>query len=182
MMNSFLTTNTLDSHAAVHCSLLSNVQIGRAIAQAVSRWLPTAAALIRKFHEAKESRTDMVTLWGDGTPYREFMYSEDLAEAALYLMERKDASDLRCAAGDFINVGTGADISIKELADLIKTIVYHDVQGRKCIIEWDTTRPNGTPRKLLDVSRLKAFGFTPRHSLEEGVEKAYAYYRGERNV
>jgi GDP-L-fucose synthase len=140
------------------------------------------AALIRKFHEAKESRADMVTLWGDGTPYREFMYSEDLAEAALYLMERKDASDLRCAAGDFINVGTGTDVSIKELADLIKTIVYHDAHDRKCIIEWDTTRPNGTPRKLLDVSRLKAFGFTPRRGLEEGIRKTYSHYLEEKNV
>jgi GDP-L-fucose synthase len=133
-------------------------------------------ALIRKFHEAKISHADKVTLWGDGSSYREFMYSEDLAEAILYLMENKDAVNLRHAAGDFINIGTGIDLSIKELADLIKTIVYHDTRNRDCIIEWDTAKPNGTPRKLLDVSRLKTLGFIPKFSLEEGIKAAYSHY------
>jgi GDP-L-fucose synthase len=136
-------------------------------------------ALIRKFHEAKVSRTDKVDLWGDGSPYREFMYSEDLADAVVYLMEHKDAADLRGSTGDFINIGTGMDLSIKELADLIKNIVYHDAQDRKCIVEWDTTKPNGTPRKLLDISRLKALGFVPKFSLEEGIKTTYAQYVSE---
>jgi GDP-L-fucose synthase len=133
-------------------------------------------ALIRKFHEAKASKTDRVTLWGDGSPYREFMYSEDLAAAVLFLMEYKDAADLRNPAGDFVNIGTGVDLSIRELADLIKQIVYHDARDRKCVIEWDDAKPNGTPRKLLDVSRLRAFGFTPKHSLEEGIRLTYNHY------
>jgi GDP-L-fucose synthase len=133
-------------------------------------------ALIRKFHEAKVSRTDRVTLWGDGSPYREFMYSEDLAEAVLYLMKNKDAADLRNTAGDFINIGTGIDLSIKNLDDLIKTTVYYDTRNRNCVIEWDTSKPNGTPRKLLDISRLKALGFMPKFNLEEGIKAAYSHY------
>jgi GDP-L-fucose synthase len=133
-------------------------------------------ALIRKFHEAKVSKTDRVTLWGDGSPYREFMYSEDLAAAVVFLMEYKDAADLRNPAGDFVNIGTGVDLSIRELADLIKQIVYYGAGDRKCVIEWDVTKPNGTPRKLLDISRLGAFGFTPKHSLEEGIRLTYNDY------
>jgi GDP-L-fucose synthase len=133
-------------------------------------------ALIRKFHEAKMSHTDKVTLWGDGSPYREFMYSEDLAEAVLYLMKNKDAADLRNTAGDFINIGTGIDLSIKELAGIIKTIVYHGTRYRNCVVEWDTSKPNGTPRKLLDISRLKTLGFIPKFNLEEGIKVAYSHY------
>jgi GDP-L-fucose synthase len=133
-------------------------------------------ALIRKFHEAKVSGTDKITLWGDGSSRREFMYSEDLAEAVLFLMEHKDAVDLRNTAGDFINIGTGIDLSIKELANLIKNIVYYDARNRKCIIEWDTTKPNGTPRKLLDISRLRTLGFVPKHGLEEGLKLTYDHY------
>jgi GDP-L-fucose synthase len=133
-------------------------------------------ALIRKFHEAKVLKTDRITLWGDGSPYREFMYSEDLAAAVLFLMEYKDAADLRNPAGDFVNIGTGIDLSIRELADLIKNIVYHDARDRKCQIEWDAARPNGTPRKLLDSSRLRAFGFAPKYSLEEGIRLTYSHY------
>jgi GDP-L-fucose synthase len=91
-------------------------------------------------------------------------------------MEHNDATDLRNNAGDFINIGTGIELSIKELADLIKNIVYRDAQDRKCNIEWDTTRPNGTPRKLLDNSRLKTLGFMPKLGLEEGIKTTYSHY------
>ncbi|MDR0908557.1 MAG: GDP-L-fucose synthase [Spirochaetaceae bacterium] len=130
-------------------------------------------ALIRKFHEAKISVTDKVILWGDGSPYREFMYSDDLANAVVYLMEHCNAEDLRNDAGDFINIGTGKDMPIKELAELICGIVYKDAPGRICEIEWDASKPNGTPKKLLDISRLNMLGFKSGTSLEEGIRKAY---------
>lgn len=126
-------------------------------------------AMIRKFHEAKVSGSDTVTLWGDGSPYREFLYSEDLAEAVVYLMENKNASDL----GDFINIGTGEDLQIKDLAGIVASVVYQDTPDRQCKILWDSSKPNGTPKKLLDVSRLKALGFTPTTSLKEGIRLSY---------
>lgn len=127
-------------------------------------------AMIRKFHEAKTSGRDTVTLWGDGSPYREFLYGDDLAEAVVFLMEHKDAKDL----GEFINVGTGVDLTIKEVANLIRLVVYADVPGRECAISWDTTKPNGTPKKLLDVSRLRALGWEAKTDLKKGLELAYA--------
>jgi GDP-L-fucose synthase len=126
-------------------------------------------SLIRKFHEAKTSGRDAVTLWGDGTPYREFLYSEDLADAVVFLMEHKSAADI----GEFVNVGAGQDLTIKELAEMIRRIVYADVPGLTCTIEWDTSRPNGTPRKLLDVSRLQAMGWRAKTGLEKGIMQAY---------
>lgn len=126
-------------------------------------------AMIRKFHEAKISGRDTVTLWGDGSPYREFLYSEDLAEAVVYLMENKDAKDL----GEFINIGTGEDLQIKELAGIVSSVVYEDTPERSCSINWDTTKPNGTPKKLLDVSKLKALGFTPSTNLKDGIRLSY---------
>lgn len=126
-------------------------------------------AMIRKFHEAKVSGSDSVTLWGDGSPYREFLYSEDLAEAVVYLMENKNAADL----GDFINIGTGEDLQIKELAQIVSSVVYEDTPERTCRIVWDSTKPNGTPKKLLDVSKLKALGFTPSTSLKDGIRLSY---------
>jgi GDP-L-fucose synthase len=131
-------------------------------------------AMIRKFHEAKISGGDAVVLWGDGSPYREFLYSEDLADAAVYLMEEKNAADI----GEFINIGTGTDITIKDLAALIEKIVYEDAPGRACKITWDAAKPNGTPRKLLDVARLSTMGWKAATSLEEGIRKAYAAFRG----
>jgi GDP-L-fucose synthase len=130
-------------------------------------------AMIRKFHEAKISGSDAVLLWGDGSPYREFLYSEDLADAVVYLMEEKNAAGI----GEFINIGTGTDITIKDLAALIQKIVYEDAPGRNCKITWDSTKPNGTPRKLLDVARLNAMGWKAATSLEEGIRKAYAAFR-----
>lgn len=130
-------------------------------------------AMIKKFHDAKSTGTDKVTLWGDGSPRREFLYSEDLADALFFLMQNKNIHEI----GDFINIGTGIDLTIKELAELIKNIVYADTPHyRQCLIEWDTLKPNGTPRKLLDVSRLKSMGWIAKTSLEEGIIKAYNHY------
>jgi GDP-L-fucose synthase len=127
-------------------------------------------AMIKKFHEAKTGGTDKVTLWGDGSPLREFLYSDDLASALFFLMHEKNASEI----GEFINIGTGTDLSIRELAQLISQIVYDDKPGVTCAIEWDTAKPNGTPRKLLDVGKLTSLGWQAKTSLKEGIAKAYA--------
>jgi GDP-L-fucose synthase len=132
--------------------------------------------MIRKFHEAKISGGNTVTLWGDGSPYREFLYSEDLAGAVTYLMENCNAKDLHNSAGDFINIGTGKDMSIKQLAETVRTVVYEDAPDQSCIIKWDSSKPNGTPKKLLDVSRLFALGFEPETSFLAGVKLAYRDY------
>lgn len=129
-------------------------------------------ALIRKFHEAKASRRDKVTLWGDGSPFREFLYSEDLADAVVYLMEKKSASDL----GEFVNIGSGRELRIRELAEMVCNVVYADAPGRICTIDWDISKPNGTPRKLLDVSRLASLGWRSVTTLREGIELAYRDY------
>lgn len=129
-------------------------------------------AMIRKFHEAKVNGVNEVTLWGDGSPYREFLYSEDLAEAVIYLMQNKNATDLRNSAGDFVNIGTGKELTIKQLAETIRDIVYKDA-NTSCKITWDTSMPNGTPRKLCDVTRLCNLGFTAKTEFTEGITKAY---------
>jgi GDP-L-fucose synthase len=120
-------------------------------------------ALIRKFHEAK-MKGGPVILWGDGSPMREFLHSDDLADAAVFLMENKDAEDI----GEFVNVGTGEDLAIKDLAELVAKIVGYTGE-----IIWDTSKPNGTPRKLLDVSRLTALGWKYKIKLEEGIRSTY---------
>lgn len=132
-------------------------------------------AMIRKFHEAKISGADIVHLWGDGSPLREFLYAGDLADAVVYLMEHKDAADLRTPTGDFVNVGTGVEHTIKQLAEIIAHVVYADVanSGRVCKIEWDSSKPNGTPRKLCDVTRLNALGWKAKVDILHGVEIAY---------
>lgn len=129
-------------------------------------------AMIRKFHEAKEAmekgdRNAAVTLWGTGSPYREFLYTEDLADACVFLMERYSAKDI----GEFVNIGTGTDLTIRELAETVKRIV-----GFSGSIVWDSTKPDGTPRKLLDISRVKALGWEPKTGIEEGIRKAYDWY------
>jgi GDP-L-fucose synthase len=137
-------------------------------------------AIIRKFHDAKMSRKNEVILWGDGSPFREFLYSDNLAEAVVYLMEKKNASDLRNASGDFINIGSGRDISIKDLAETIRSIVYEDELIKTnqdpddvCRIIWDTSKPNGTPRKICDISRLSAlYHWTPL-GLYDGIKETY---------
>ena len=117
-------------------------------------------AMIRKFHEA----TDKVTLWGDGSAMREFLHVDDLAEACYTCMEKYDEPEP-------INVGTGEDVTIKELAEIIADIV-----GNK-IIWWDTSKPNGTPRKVLNVSKLKSLGWNPTISLREGIQSTYNWYK-----
>lgn len=126
-------------------------------------------AMIRKFHEAKLGGDRSVTLWGDGSPYREFLYSDDLADALVFLMENKDARDL----GEFVNLGTGREQTIKELAHTVRAIVFEDCPEKACEIVWDTTKPNGTPRKLLDVARLTALGWNAGTPLEKGIKLAY---------
>jgi GDP-L-fucose synthase len=140
-------------------------------------------AMIRKFHEAKVSGTNQVVLWGDGFPLREFLYSDDLADAVVYLIDKKDAEDLRNSTGDFINIGSGQELTIKELAETVRAVVYEqELLDSKlspdtvCPITWDTSKPNGTPRKLCDISRLSALGFRPKTALWDGIKKAYADY------
>jgi len=130
-------------------------------------------SLIRKFHEAKVSGSDQVILWGDGSPRREFLYSDDLAKALVMLMQNNNAHDLSNPAGDFVNIGCGKDLTIKELAVNIRDVVYEGIPNRTCRIEWDTSKPNGTPQKLLDISRITALGFSPKTGLTEGIKLAY---------
>jgi GDP-L-fucose synthase len=118
-------------------------------------------ALIRRFHEAKEDGAPSVTIWGTGSPKREFLFADDLAEACFYLMQNYDEPGL-------VNIGTGEDISIKELAQLVKGIV-----GYEGDIDFDTTKPDGTPRKLMDVSKLHSKGWKHTIELEEGIRLAY---------
>jgi GDP-L-fucose synthase len=132
--------------------------------------------MIRRFHEAKVSGTDKVTLWGDGSPFREFLYSEDLAEAAIFLMKNKNAVDLRTPVGDFINAGIGIDLTIKNLAEIVRDIIYADVPHRFCVIEWDTTKPNGHPKKLMDISKLIALGFQVKTDFKDGIKLTYKDY------
>jgi GDP-L-fucose synthase len=111
--------------------------------------------------------SEAVTLWGTGEPYREFLYVDDLAEACIFLMENRDAGDL----GEFVNIGKGEDMRIKELASLAKRVV-----GFGGAIRYDPTKPDGTPRKLLDISRINSLGWAPKTSLNEGVRKTYEWY------
>jgi GDP-L-fucose synthase len=128
-------------------------------------------ALIRKFHEAKISNQEEVVIWGTGKPLREFLYVEDIADALQFLMENINAADLYENGITHLNIGTGEDISIKDVALLIKDIVgFH---GR---IICDTSKPDGTPRKLMDVSRMSALGWKYKTPLKNGIEKAYKWF------
>lgn len=118
-------------------------------------------AMIRKFHEAKEIGASEMTLWGTGSPMREFLHADDLAEACLFLMENYNEAEL-------VNIGTGEDVTIKKLADLVKQIV--GFQGE---IVWDSSKPDGTPRKLMDVSKLHGLGWHHKIALEDGIKLAY---------
>ena len=120
--------------------------------------------LIYKFHQAKVEARPNVLLWGTGTPRREFLHADDLAAACLLLLDSYDSDEL-------INVGTGVDVTIRELADMVQSAV-----GYTGKIEWDTTQPDGTPRKLLDVSRLQALDWKPQVSLAEGIAAAYRWF------
>lgn len=119
-------------------------------------------ALIRRFHEAKINNLDEVVIWGTGTPLREFLFSDDLADACVFLMNNYDEKQ-------FVNIGIGEDLSIKDLAELIK-----DVIGYTGKISFDTSKPDGTPRKLMDVSKLHALGWKHKINLREGIKLAYA--------
>lgn len=127
-------------------------------------------ALIRRFHEARESGAPTVTLWGSGTPRREFLHVDDLAAACVLLLERYDDDTP-------VNIGCGEDLTIRELAQTVA-----EVTGYQGEIAWDTGKPDGTPRKLLDVSRLTALGFTPRVPLREGVADTYAWWLRQRDA
>lgn len=128
-------------------------------------------ALIRKFHEAKLNNSEKVFLWGTGKPKREFLYVDDLASAVVFLLENLTAENLYQAGISHINIGTGQDIEICEAAEIIKVIT-----GYKGEIEYDKSKPDGTPRKLLDVSRLKKLGWNYQTSLESGLRKTYDWY------
>jgi GDP-L-fucose synthase len=129
---------------------------------AASHVLP---AFIRRFIEAAETRTEKVTLWGSGSPLREFLHVDDLAKAVVVTAENYDSSM-------HLNVGTGEDLSIKDLAEKVATAAGFNGQ-----IEWDSSKPDGTPRKVLDVSRIKALGWKPTITLDEGIASTIAWYK-----
>ena len=124
------------------------------------------SALIRKFHEAKAKGLASVEVWGSGRPCREFIYVDDLAEACLLLMLNYDDSEI-------VNVGVGEDVSIKELSLLIKKVV-----GYEGDIVFDTTKPDGVPKKLLDISKIRSLGWTAKTTLKDGIAKTYEWYKG----
>ena len=122
-------------------------------------------AMIRKFHEAALLRHGKVTLWGDGSPMREFLNVDDLAEACFVCMDKYESDDI-------INIGTGEDVTIKELAETVAKVVDF-----RRTIEWDTSKPNGTPRKVLNVDKIKSLGWEPKISLKDGIKSTYDWYR-----
>jgi GDP-L-fucose synthase len=126
-------------------------------------------AMIRKFHEAKVAGSPDVVIWGTGTPRREFLHVDDLADACVFLMEHYEG-------GTHINVGTGEDLSIRELAEMVRSIVYPEGA-----ITYDASKPDGMPRKLLDVSRLHALGWHHRIGLREGIESTYRWFLGRQH-
>jgi GDP-L-fucose synthase len=122
------------------------------------------AALLRKAHEAKINNAGELIVWGTGKPRREFLHVDDLAAACLFLLEKYDSPEI-------VNVGGGEDISIRELAELIS-----DVVGFKGKLAWDSSKPDGTPRKLLDVTKLRALGWSPQISLRDGIAQTYEWF------
>ena len=124
-------------------------------------------ALIRRFHEAKESGASSVTCWGDGSPLREFLYVDDLAELCVFLMNNYSGNET-------VNAGSGKEITIKELTGIVAEVV-----GYSGAIEWDTSKPNGTPRKVMDTSKAQAMGWTAKTPLREGIRMAYEDFLGK---
>lgn len=135
-------------------------------------------ALIRKFHEAQENGDESVEVWGTGTPRREFIHVDDMVDGCLFLMNNFDPSKEQNEKGEtFMNLGIGEDVSIRELAELVKTIV--GFQGQ---IVWDTSKPDGVKQKLLDVSKINRFGWKHNIDLEEGVRSVYHWYQNKTNL
>ena len=131
-------------------------------------------ALLRRFHEAKVSNATAVTAWGTGSPFREFLHVNDMAAASIFVMNL-DKSIYAANTEPMlshINVGTGEDMTIKELAQTIS-----DVVGYEGEIKWDSSKPNGTPRKVLNVDKIKSLGWEPKIGLREGIEKTYEWYK-----
>ncbi|WP_353949191.1 GDP-L-fucose synthase [Sporolactobacillus sp. Y61] len=126
-------------------------------------------ALLRKMHEAKESGADKVEIWGTGKPLREFLYIEDMADGCVFLLENYDGAD-------FVNLGTGKELTIRELAELIKKVVGY--QGE---LYFNSDKPDGTPRKLLDVSKMKRMGWTYKVELEDGIRRTYRWFLENQN-
>lgn len=138
-----------------------------------------AAALIRKFHEAKENGSTNVVVWGTGTPRREFLYSDDMADACIYLMQLEDerfkpllGQDRNDGVPPLVNIGVGEDLTIRALAETIGEVIGYSGE-----IVFDTSKPDGTPRKLLDVSYMNGLGWRAKTSLREGLAKAYANFK-----
>lgn len=125
-------------------------------------------ALIRKFHEAKEAKRPQVVAWGTGTPRREFLHVDDLADACAFLLQLNDPPD-------WINIGTGTDVTIRELTETVAAVTGYSGE-----ITWDATKPDGTPRKLMDVTRLAKLGWRAKVGLREGVERTYASFLAEK--
>jgi GDP-L-fucose synthase len=123
--------------------------------------------LLRRFHEAKEAGTEEVVIWGTGTPLREFLYVDDLADACVHLLQEYDDKL-------FVNVGSGTEVTIRELAEAVSKAV-----GYKGRLSFDASKPDGTPRKLMDSSRMRSMGWEPKYSLEEGLKKAYGFFLQE---
>jgi GDP-L-fucose synthase len=121
--------------------------------------------LIRKFHAAKINGAPAVELWGDGSPLREFLHVDDLAAACVHLMENYDGRQ-------FVNVGTGEDLAIKDLAEIVKSII-----GFEGSISWDSTKPNGTPRKLMNVDRIHSLGWKHKIELRDGISSVYELFK-----
>ena len=122
---------------------------------------------IAKTLEQIGAYTDKVTAWGDGSPYRELMHSDDLADACVYLMQNKNYKEI----GELVNITDGTDIQLKDLIYMVKEIIGFDGE-----VVWDKTKPNGTPRKLMDATKIKALGWSPKIKLEDGIKKAYNWY------
>lgn len=127
-------------------------------------------ALIRKFHEAKVKNEPEVVIWGTGKPFREFLHVDDMADACVYLMENFNTDDI----GEFVNIGVGKDITIGELAELIKEIVEFEGSIRK-----DISKPDGTPQKLLDITKLSSLGWKAKILLKDGIEQTYEWYQSQ---
>lgn len=128
-------------------------------------------ALIRRFHDAKEKGTPEVTLWGTGSPLREFLFVDDLADAVVFVMENLHARQI----GEFINIGAGWDLAIRELAEIVAKVV--GFKGRIC---WDAAKPDGMPRKLMDSSRLNGLGWKPKVGLQEGISRTYEWFKAHK--